>query len=776
MKHFEEILCALGAVDVSTQLESRNWTLWRAVWETPVSTVTGHYLYLKSKCPLSDATAATLSSLSAKAGKDGYAVVVTPKSDLARDLDATMRRFRGSKGYTTQSLLDEQLLRSIRYRTLEREEYFVGPSMTLPAGERVQDAAAYLSSWLTGGNSTAAGCQIGVLAADGGIGKTTLARELCEQVRHRYPQVFPLLIESEQWKNIIHSGLRLDNLWEIAITKRLENSTALRANPYALRVLMQEGRLVVIFDGFDELVAMSADENRPAEVVAELKELFATEDGDGHARVLLTSRQSYWSAIKGLLPDMEAIEEFRLNGFDNDQRKEYFGKRLKDPSQRDLALRAAAAISKMYADEGIEVEVRNEDRMGGTPFMLALIAHAIEGGESIEPYGHDPIEPLLLGVCKRENRRQELNLSPEEQIAILEEIFRAYEEIPEGDLDELLQVSGVEDVGVRSRFSNHFLLQRTGHNLGSRFEVLKVYFVARFLAKGLQQIETSSSGKAIAAALAKHSTGQNQVGEWVANQLKRLDKAKLRASIRHAYAIIAAPDNFATRQRAGMALIKIINLLVGDDKDKASRTDELLDMISAGSDKEISNITLAGTLRGFDLTGCTFTDCNVVDTIFQNCRFDASTRFVGCRFEGGLDFINCDGAEMVEVQDGCVFSPEAELTFSRVTQRAPRVSVLEAFAEEALTRALKKFRTDTGLHSIQVRRTLSGMNSKNPYKTEVWKRLLREGVIERHIISGVSEGGYNVRDDRDVKRDIAQYLDNGIIAGKLRAVIDGLIR
>jgi len=776
MKYFEEILCALGGERITTVLDSENWTLWRAVWLTPVSTVTGHYLHLKSKCPLSDATAATLSSLSAIAGKDGYVVVVTPKSDLAKDLDATVRRFRGTRGYTTQSLVDEQLLRSVSYRTLDREEYFVGPSMTLPDGKREQDAAAYLSGWLTGKNSNEVGCQIGVLTADGGIGKTTLARELCEQVRRRYPQVYPLLIESEQWKSISHSSLRLDSLWETAITKRLDNSKALRANPSALRVLMQEGRLVVIFDGFDELAALSSDENRPSEVIAELRELFASEDGHGNARVLLTSRQSYWNAIRAVLPDTQSIQEFRLNGFDNDQRKEYFAKRLNDPAQRDLALRTAAAISKMYSEAAVDTEILNEDRLGGTPFMLALIAHAIEGGEKVEPYGHDPIEPLLLGVCKREIRRQDLNLSPEEQIGILEEIFRAYEEIPEEVLDELLHVSGVEDAGVRSRFANHFLLQRAGTNLGSRFEVLKVYFVARFLAKGLQQIESLPLARTIAEALAKHSTGQNQVGEWVATQLKHLDQERLHAAISHAYRIINAPDNLSSRLRAGVALFKIINLLVSEDKDKSQRTAELLGLMTSGTRNELTNTIVSGILKGYDFAGTTFTGCNFVDSTFQNCRFDTTTQFLGCRFDGGLEFVNCDGVASINLNGECTLSPEAELSISIFTQRKPRASVLEGFAEEALTKALKKFRTDTGLHSIQVRRSISGINQKNPYKVDVWKKLLREGVIEHHVISGVSEGGYHVKDEKDIKREIIQYLDNGILAGKLRSVFDALIK
>ena len=76
---------------------------------------------------------------------------------------------------------------------------------------------------------------------------------------------------------------------------------------------------------------------------------------------------------------------------------------------------------------------------------------------------------------------------PEKQIEIFEEIFRAYEEISEEDLDELLQVYDVNDAGMRARFTNHFLLIRTDNNLGSRFQVLRIYFVARFLGQGVTE-------------------------------------------------------------------------------------------------------------------------------------------------------------------------------------------------------------------------------------------------------------------------------------------------
>lgn len=782
MKHFEEILLTLGAARCEALLETKNWTLWGAEFRTPFSTVKGSYLYLKSSCPLSEATPANLSTLGALSGSQGYQLIVPPKSDLARDLASTVAKFRAKDGKTTQTLLQEHLLRGVSYKHLQREEYFIEPSVVVN-DKTVQDGLAFLTRWLVGESGSTENAPIGLLSADGGIGKTTLARELCEAVRAKYPKVMPLLIESDQWKNIANTGFTLDSLWDIAVTRRLENGNLLRSNPAALRVLMQEGLLVVIFDGFDELAAMSADQNRPQEIISELKALFTPEDEAVSARIILTSRATYWKAISQELEGLDSIEVFRLTGFDNNQRKNYFEKRLSNTVQRDLALRLARQVSgAIYAvgpDKGA-TEGLNEDRFSGTPFILSLIAHYLESGEAdaLSPYEPDPLEPLIVGVCRRENIRQDLHISPDTQISLFEEIFRSNNgEIEVADLDLLLQIYDVDDPNVRQRFQNHFLLQRIGiTTLAARFEVLRIYFIARFLAKSLQRLYTSSYEKDVALTLAKNSIGQSQVSEWLAWQLKRLSPERLAASIRHAFELINLPENLGSRHRASIALSHLIAQLVKGDE-KLERARDLFALI--GGEETVNSFrirgsTFAGRMRGYDFSNTSFVKCTFVDVEFSNCKFSESTLMELCAFEGALTFSSCEDTSAI-VLNGGIFSPDAELTISRIKSRLPSIEVRNAFAEEVLTKVLKKFKGDSGFRSIQARHKQSGMNPRNPFNAEVWDSLKRQGIISDHEISGVSEGGCHITDEREIRREVSQYLDNGIIGNRLRAVLTSLV-
>lgn len=784
MKHFEELLLSLGSSRSTEVLADKHWTLWQAEFRTPVSVVKGNYLYLKSSCPLQEASPKNLSNFTAHCGSDGYQIVVPPRSDLAKDLNSTVKRFRAMSGKTTQALLEEHLLKGIDYRPLEREEHFISPTLRIQGTEQGRDGLQFLTKWLVGQESTPTGAPIGLICADGGIGKTTLARELCESVRRQHPRVLPLLIESSQWKNIASTGFTLDSLWDIAIARRLEHGNLLRSNPAALRVLMQEGLLVVVFDGFDELAALTPDKNRPQEIIAELRELFTPEDEAATARVILTSRSTYWDSIADSVDAAGAIEAFRLSGFDNDQRKAYFQSRLTDPAQRDLAQRLArqvsGAIYTVDARHGVRAEDLNEDRISGTPFILSLIAHFVEGsgGETLSPYDADPLEPLLVGVCRRENIRQDLRIPPERQIAIFEEIFRASGiDIATKDLDLVLQLYDVDDAGVRQRFENHFLLQRVRTDaLVARYEVLKVYFVARFLAKGLRKLYSSTPEKEIAQTLSRNATGQSQVAEWLAWQLRKLDADHLLAAIAHAFEIISQPANAQSRHKAAMALCHLISLLVVDD-DKRGRTSEFLRLMSAGSyvpGASVRRLTFAGKLRKFDLKEVTFENCSFVDVEFTGCTFSDSTLFRGCIFEGGLDFSKCGDIGGIEVVE-CRLSVEAELAFSQAKSRLPALEVRHTFAEEALTKALRKFRGDSGFHGIQWRRRQAGANPKNPFNLEVWEALRRTDVVASHEISGVSGGGLHINEERDVRREVQQYLDNGILGPRLQRVLRDIV-
>ena len=312
--------------------------------------------------------------------------------------------------------------------------------------------------------------------------------------------------------------------------------------------------------------------------------------------------------------------------------------------------------------------------------------------------------------------------------------------------------------------------------LGARFEVLRVYFIARFLAKGLQKLYRATPEKDIARTLARNAIGQSQVAEWLAWQLRKLSYDRLRAAIRHAYEIIDMPANASDKNRAAVALSHLISQLIPEES-KSERRLALLKLMTESQGDHVSavrRLTFAGKLRAFDFSGLLFEGCVFVDVDFSGCTFSAATAFRNCIFEGSLDFNGCEGAVEIELVDPRL-SSEAELAVSKIQSRKASKAVRELFAEEALVRALRKFRGDPGFHSIQVRRRQNGTNPKNPFNNIVWASLKRNNIIGEHDISGVAEGGYHVLEDKDVRRELVQYLDNGIVGARLKVVLSEMI-
>jgi hypothetical protein len=304
-----------------------------------------------------------------------------------------------------------------------------------------------------------------------------------------------------------------------------------------------------------------------------------------------------------------------------------------------------------------------------------------------------------------------------------------------------------------------------------------VYFVARFLAQGLASLKQKSDRRKIARLLAVNSTGKTQVMDWLVRQLKRLEENRLHGAITHAIDIIEDKENIGVKRESSKALFHLINQLI-TVPDKQERSKALLHYYRAKMDdqgRNLSRMLVTGLVKSFDFSGIRFTDCVFVDVEFKNCRFDANTHLVNCTFEGILTFDNCEGTREFNLTDGS-FSKEAEFAINSVQGKGARQEVKKSFAEDVLFRALKKFKGDYGFISIQYRHRVTGFKPGNPYNKQIWEALVHYKIVERHTISNVEEGGLNIADDKDLRREITTYLDNAILGPRLKAVIDEIIQ
>lgn len=780
MKHFQEILITLGASSSTLIKESSDWDFWRADYRTPVATVSGYYLYLKHKCPFRESNALNVQNWREASQGNGYDVIVTPQSSLAQNMEQTRIVFHGRQIRTTKQLLLDSFLKDFAWKPIvEEEEYFVDPSVQLENKRTVPDATKFLIGWFGGKVETAKAAPLSILTANGGVGKTTVSRILCGRIHKFDPTAIPILIESDQWRHLLQTTITLDTLWDLALRRAFEQAGRLLANRTALQVLIREGLFIVVFDGFDELCVNASSNYKPQDVIAELLQLLTPEDEVGHAKILLTARETYWDTVKEEI-DQDKVEVFRLKGFDNEQKKRFFANRLPLLPERDIALRISKEIGGDIYD-GISSEGHNEERFSGVPFILDLIARYVHenADETINPYMSDPFETFLADVCRRESRRQTLDIDPTLQFSVFEELFREYQDsFSIEDLKFYLEViCNVTEPAVIARFTNHVFLTRIKKDeYGPRYEVLRVYFVARFLANGLSKIGERSQWQKIAKILSANSTGKTQLVDWLLLQLRRLEPPRLLAAIKHAREIINDKENQEVQRASSMTLFHlVVSLLEGSDKkERIQALTKFYDVPKIESGWRFEEVTLTGNIRALDLTGCEFIRCRFVDAEFKNCVFDSKSAFRHCVFEGTLSYVNCRGTNELQTSNVSA-SKEAEYALDEVHNRGSRPELRRAFAEDALNRALKKFRGNAGLTTIQFRHRKSGFKMGNPFNDSVWDELLTQHIVERHPISSVEDGGLNITDGKELHRELISLFDNGILGPRLRQVVDKLV-
>jgi hypothetical protein len=790
LKHFQKILATIGSQQVNELISTLYWEMWSADFSTPAGTLTGYYLYLKSDCPWKEANSLNVKKWKSMTTVHPYDIIITDKSILASDEKRVKNEFQGRDVYTSKRLIRKAIFSGVEYNSPlkhARQDIFIDPDLELEDGSKVNKAKNYLTRWFL--EASKGSKKLSILRANAGVGKTSLARRVAMQLANEDEMTIPLLVESEQWRSDIHAGMSLDSIWNHAISRAL-NKPIFFSSELGHDVLFKEGVFLIIFDGFDELCLNPQSSYTPDSLIEVFLELLGITRGDSteegasgepvNARILLTTRETYWKDIESKV-DLNNIQLFKLRGFSNEQKSLFFKERLQTKSERDTALRIASQISgKLY--DGLEIEDGNAERFSGIPFILEMIATAVENAPEaqINPYDADPLAPLVEAVCKRENIRQNLDVSFQKQIELFEELFLDFpDEISFGILEEYGQViCGVHEQNKLVSLTNHFfLVKKEEGKYVPRHELLRVYFIARFLSHKLLGENGNQAKKRIIKALNLASSKKSSTIDWIATHLQNLPSEKLVMAVHHALEIIGAHDNDLLALEAKKSLFQIVNKIV-ITQEKNARTAYLAHLLNVkhkDGKYYFKKVVLAGDAVSYDFESTIFEDCYLSEVSFRNCVFGGETRFQNCTFEGQLEFNNCKNVGSI-VTVNPKLSEEAEAQFDIAYNRSMRPEIRRYFAEEALKKALKKFKGSFGFSSILEFNRHRGMDANNPYSQHVWESLSKCGVTSNHIISGISNKGINVVEDGSIRRQIQTFLDNGYLGPALERVVNDMIQ
>ena len=241
-------------------------------------------------------------------------------------------------------------------RRVPIDDIFVAPRIsTIPRQKTREPDAVELSAFLSG-------LYRGVLLGNPGGGKSTASAKICHDLATRYSErlfagreVTPVLVVLREFgiqKKL--SGCSIAQFIEMQSNSRYQ----LDPPPNAFQYLLLNGRLIVIFDGLDELLDTSYRQEITSNVESFCK-LYPS------VPVLVTSREVGYEQAP---LDEKLFRMFRLAPFNEDQVKEYADKWFARDEEYTPEQKAAKARA-FFSDSSLVQDLRSN------PLMLGLMCN-----------------------------------------------------------------------------------------------------------------------------------------------------------------------------------------------------------------------------------------------------------------------------------------------------------------------------------------------------------------------------------------------------------------
>jgi len=180
----------------------------------------------------------------------------------------------------------------------------------------------------------------------------------------------------------------------------------------------------------------------------------------------------------------------------------------------------------------------------------------------------------------------------------------------------------------------------------------------------------------------------------------------------------------------------------------------------------VTGVAFSGTIARMDFSGVQFRDCRFDRVMWANVRLDERTVFDACHFVGGM-IERTNGLGLAEFK-ACTWDTEAEALIRLAEAREGRRKYGHDDLKADIGRVISKFVSRGGLlQTVEQRNLRRGTIRGSKHADDVIEALI-SNVLESHHISGVAEGGYNVRED--VVDAVRFFTSNGVLTGGLKYV------
>jgi hypothetical protein len=500
---------------------------------------------------------------------------------------------------------------------------FVAPRACLGQGASATDANGLLEGLAKAVDPLT---KLVFITADAGVGKTSLLTELVRRKATDYA----LGRGGPLWLYVNAQGSRLAKL-DQALAAALDDVRA--PFPYhAVAALVRAEALVIVIDGFDELIgAPGTYDDAYSSLASFLQSL------DGQGTIVATARSAYYEqeflarvgTVAGFSSDAWSLRRVELSSWNDNERSKFLAEFAKFHG-------LAAGSTAQFTSEVLSVfEETNLKELVSKPFFLARVAQFSVEGRGLEP-GPSLLDRLINTYLARDAHGKLLTsvggpVLTEVQLATLyEEIANEMwreetRELSRTSFRELVdvaaQVIGISDEArevVVDRLPNSALVHggTSAGTVAFEHEIFFSYFLARPI------VGTIASGDPFKVATAlRRGRLTNQAGEIAGRGLASGATAVL-ATLRQAPDAVSQGGD-QIRQNAGAIVAGMLR--EGIDPGSIVANVDFVDIDLARV--EFADIRFEScSFRGVDFRGAGVKGCTANNVVFEAPLLDASTR------------------------------------------------------------------------------------------------------------------------------------------------------
>ncbi|KJZ09753.1 hypothetical protein TW85_20905 [Marinomonas sp. S3726] len=490
-----------------------------------------------------------------------------------------------------------------------------------------------------------------VVSGHGGIGKTTLAKQFLDSVSDEYTEAGILFIDSKEIISELSRNFSIEN----KVTDVFDFYKALmdadeiegaRFDKESLQLSIDNGSLVVVLDGIDEVMAKLGEKIDVEKFITSIFKEYSS--GLHKTKVLITCRDHFWNEVgkKILLP------EIKLKAFNQCLAMDFFDQKLKKDNKK--------VIKAMTMANDLAINSEEDKDKNYIPFLLDMIGYLINTKgitDSNQEYFHskyliadDHTDQLVAQVCRREVIKLE-SLSIDQQI----ELFISFASKKQNGIslydikNELSKITLDFDDSLIEKIKGHPLIQCEGNMLYFRYDVFDTYFKGLLVYYFFKQKNSNLLSDELVRIVSGYLKYDSSFTESVAQKLI-LDDDMIIFCIE-----VFEENNKIEGRNNEMFVSSVVSLLLTilkKDNEKQSNLNtrtELLEKLFGDDGKLIgvclvdifgvSNSKPIFDFRGKELFNCTFNNYEY----FWECNIDDKTSFHSSIFKdidprGGINY------------------------------------------------------------------------------------------------------------------------------------------